>query len=87
MVIITLQFQLAFFAKISDPQIGSTNMALLSTISNIGVGLSYTIALWLIDVLTIKRCSNDYGNTCSTENDQNVIDYNTLNILLKNYDI
>lgn len=47
----------AFFANISDPRVGGTNMTLLNTIKNFGELGSKTGALWLIDVLTIKRCS------------------------------
>lgn len=47
---------IAFFAKISDPNIGGTNMTLLTTIAHLGESMSTTAALWLIDILTFKRC-------------------------------
>lgn len=49
----------AFFANISDPRVGGTNMTLLNTIKNFGELGSKTGALWLIDVLTFKRCSSN----------------------------
>lgn len=64
---------MSFYASISDPKIGGTNMTLLSTIGNIGMVWSKSGALWLIEVLTFKQCSNNYDNSCSSKEDQNVI--------------
>jgi len=73
-----MQMVMAFYANISDPKIGGTNMTLLSTIGNIGLVWSKTAALWLIDILTFKNCSNNVTNSCSLKNDQNVMNYNIL---------
>lgn len=69
------QMVMAFYASISDPKIGGTNMTLLSTIGNIGSVWSKTAALWLIDVLTLKNCSYNVTNSYSLKNDQNVMNY------------
>jgi len=74
-----IQTLVAFFTKISDPKIGGTIMTLLNTIRSIGISGSETFALWLIDMLTFKNCSNNYTNTCLSADDQNV----TLAFLLK----
>lgn len=64
---------MSFYANISDPHIGGTNMTLLTTIANIGMVWSRTTALWFIDILTFKNCSNNHINSCSSKYDQNVI--------------
>lgn len=64
---------MTFYASISDPKIGGTNMTLLTTISNLGNVWSKTGALWLIEFLTLKRCSNDPRKLCSTSNNQKEI--------------
>lgn len=48
---------MAFFAKISDPAVGGTYMTLLNTVCNLGGNWPTSIVLWLVDVLTWKRCS------------------------------
>jgi len=63
---------MAFYATISDPKIGGTNMTLLTTISNLGNAWSKTGALWLIELLTFKRCSNGFRKFCSSSNNQKV---------------
>jgi len=67
---------MSFYAGVSDPKIGGTNMTLLSTIGNIGMVWSQSGALWLIDVLTFKQCSNNHSNSCWTQHDQIVINLN-----------
>lgn len=62
----------SFYASISDPKIGGTNMTLLTTISNLGSSFSKTGALWLIEYATFKQCSTDHTNTCSSTNQKNV---------------
>ncbi|XP_024947327.1 acetyl-coenzyme A transporter 1 isoform X2 [Cephus cinctus] len=57
---------MAFFAKISDPVVGGTYMTLLNTLCNLGGNWPATAALWLVDVLTFRQCSNDPSNDCST---------------------
>ncbi|KAL4098375.1 hypothetical protein QTP88_023000 [Uroleucon formosanum] len=64
---------MTFYASISDPKIGGTNMTLLTTISNLGNVWSKTGALWLIEFLTFKRCSNEPRKLCSTSNNQKEI--------------
>jgi len=63
---------LAFFSRISDPRFGGTYMTLLNTLSNLGFVWPSTVALQLIDLLTIKKCSFDSVNDCSTLYLQNV---------------
>jgi len=59
---------MSFFAKISDPAVGGTYMTLLNTICNLGGNWPSTLALWLVDPLTIfTECSSDSTNNCSTE--------------------
>jgi len=58
---------MGFFARISDPLFGGTNMTLLNTLTNLGTAWANTAALWMIDFLTYKQCSNNTNNTCSTE--------------------
>lgn len=58
---------MAFYASISDPKIGGTNMTLLTTISNLGWTGSKSGALWLLEFLTYKKCSNNYTNSCSSK--------------------
>lgn len=67
--------QVAFFTRISDKFIGGTYMTLLNTISNFGSSWPSTLALYLVDLFTIKNCikSNNYSNfnvtlnQCATE--------------------
>lgn len=61
-----------FYAIISDPKFGGTNMTLLTTIANIGNIWSSSISLWLIDFLTYKRCSGNSTNNCLLPIDHNV---------------
>ncbi|VVC38254.1 Hypothetical protein CINCED_3A007861 [Cinara cedri] len=63
---------MAFYAIISDPKIGGTNMTLLTTIANIGNIWSSSAALWLIDYVTFKQCSVDSTNKCLSQKNQNV---------------
>ncbi|KAH7638666.1 acetyl-coenzyme a transporter 1-like protein [Dermatophagoides farinae] len=64
---------MAFHAKISDPSIGGTYMTLLNTITNLGGNWPTTLALWLIDYISLSYCSID-GSKCTlttTKNDEN----------------
>lgn len=63
---------MAFFARISDPLFGGTNMTLLNTLTNLGGAWANTAALWMTDFLTYKQCSANEYNTCSTETEINV---------------
>lgn len=72
MVCIMTLTSISFYASISDPKIGGTNMTLLTTISNLGNAFSKTGALWLIELLTFKRCSNDLRKTYSSTNNHKV---------------
>lgn len=45
-----------FFTQISDKSIGGTYMTLLNTISNIGVVWPATLALYLVEILSFKKC-------------------------------
>ncbi|XP_053807552.1 acetyl-coenzyme A transporter 1 isoform X2 [Vidua chalybeata] len=57
---------MAFNAKVSDPLIGGTYMTLLNTVSNLGGNWPSTVALWLVDPLTVKECAGAQGHTCAT---------------------
>ncbi|XP_058460267.1 acetyl-coenzyme A transporter 1 isoform X1 [Malaya genurostris] len=61
---------MAFFARISDPAVGGTYMTLLNTLSNLGGNWPTTVVLWMVDVLTWKRCTNPTDNTCSDNEQQ-----------------
>ncbi|XP_050521728.1 acetyl-coenzyme A transporter 1-like isoform X2 [Daktulosphaira vitifoliae] len=63
---------MAFFARISDPKIGGTNMTLLNTLTNLGTAWANTAALWMTDFLTFKQCSTDSMNTCSTSSENSM---------------
>uniref|UniRef100_U5EUI4 Putative acetyl-coa transporter n=1 Tax=Corethrella appendiculata TaxID=1370023 RepID=U5EUI4_9DIPT len=67
---------MAFFARISDPAVGGTYMTLLNTLSNLGGNWPTTVILWLVDVLTWKKCSieleNSTENTCSNSREQEI---------------
>ncbi|XP_050442543.1 acetyl-coenzyme A transporter 1 [Adelges cooleyi] len=57
---------MAFFARISDPKIGGTNMTLLNTLTNLGTAWVNTAALWMTEYLTYKQCSSDELNLCTS---------------------
>lgn len=57
---------MAFNAKVSDPLIGGTYMTLLNTVSNLGGNWPSTVALWLVDPLTVKECAGAQGQACGT---------------------
>ena len=46
----------SFFTRISDKSIGGTYMTLCNTVANIGHNWPQTVALYLIDVFTLKHC-------------------------------
>ena len=47
---------MAFFAQISDPAVGGTYMTMLNTLTNLGGNWPATVALWLVDAVTVKEC-------------------------------
>lgn len=47
---------MGFHAQISDPAMGGTYMTLLNTLSNLGGTWTGTLALWLVDVVSVKDC-------------------------------
>lgn len=57
---------MAFNAKVSDPLIGGTYMTLLNTVSNLGGNWPSTVALWLVDPLTVKECAGAQEQSCGT---------------------
>ncbi|XP_067405204.1 acetyl-coenzyme A transporter 1 [Emydura macquarii macquarii] len=57
---------MAFNAKVSDPLIGGTYMTLLNTVSNLGGNWPATVALWLVDPLTVKECVGTQDQSCGT---------------------
>ncbi len=48
---------MAFFARVSDPAVGGTYMTLLNTLSNLGGNWPATLALWVVDSITLKECA------------------------------
>ncbi|KAG8276261.1 hypothetical protein J6590_069007 [Homalodisca vitripennis] len=57
--------RIAFYARTSDPTLGSTYMTLLATLSNLGMAWPHSLVLLLVDPLTFSQCSTDPENTCS----------------------
>ncbi|XP_028918180.1 acetyl-coenzyme A transporter 1 isoform X2 [Ornithorhynchus anatinus] len=57
---------MAFNAKVSDPLIGGTYMTLLNTVSNLGGNWPSTVALWLVDPLTVKECVGASNQNCGS---------------------
>ncbi|KAL4647002.1 acetyl-coenzyme A transporter 1 isoform X2 [Arapaima gigas] len=57
---------MAFNAKVSDPLIGGTYMTLLNTVTNLGGNWPSTLALWLVDPLTLKECQGAAGQSCDS---------------------
>ncbi|XP_067851442.1 acetyl-coenzyme A transporter 1 [Heptranchias perlo] len=55
---------MSFNAKISDPSIGGTYMTLLNTVSNLAGNWPATLALWLVDPLTVKKCIGAPEQSC-----------------------
>jgi len=55
---------MAFSARISDPEHGATFMTLYNTLSNLGSMWPMAIALWLVDPLTITEPCNDALTVC-----------------------
>lgn len=51
----------SFFNTISDPDMGGAYLTLLNTIANMGFLLPRTPMFWLMDVLTVARCSAREG--------------------------
>ena len=47
---------MAFFARVSDPKVGGTYMTLLNTLTNLGGNWPSTLALWMVDGLTLRKC-------------------------------
>lgn len=46
----------AVFIKVSDPTVGGTYMTMLNTIDNFGGNWPYTLALWVVEYLTVRDC-------------------------------
>ena len=65
---------MSFHAKISDPAIGGTYMTLLNTLANLGGNWPSTLALWLIDYFTLKKCKL---TDLYCGNDETICDLNT----------
>lgn len=63
---------MAFFARISDPAVGGTYMTFLNTLCNLGGNWPATAALYFVDTLTFRQCSNDPTNDCSTDDEKEV---------------
>jgi PAT family acetyl-CoA transporter-like MFS transporter 1 len=55
---------MAFFARISDPAVGGTYMTFLNTLCNLGGNWPATAALYFVDTLTFKQCSDYIVNDC-----------------------
>jgi PAT family acetyl-CoA transporter-like MFS transporter 1 len=52
--------QMSLFAKVSDPAIGGTYMTLLNTIANLGTMWPSTVAMRLLEPLSVKVSSRSY---------------------------
>lgn len=65
----------AFFCKISDPRFGGTYMTLMNTVQNLSNKWSSYVVLETIDFLTVKKCSIDTNNHCSTLDLKKVSNY------------
>lgn len=83
---------MAFFAKISDPAVGGTYMTLLNTVCNLGGNWPTSIVLWLVDVLTWKKCNNvDLTNTtilintCVNKAEEEVCEFCIVSLLFKKF--
>ena len=59
---------MAFHARISDPAIGGTYMTLLNTIMNLAGTWPSTLALWMVDTVSLKDCEGvvDFSLDCDT---------------------
>lgn len=53
---------MAFHAAVSDPSIGGTYMTLLNTITNLGGNWPATLSLWLVDKLSLSKCTQVCNN-------------------------
>ncbi|EFJ47264.1 hypothetical protein VOLCADRAFT_81605 [Volvox carteri f. nagariensis] len=51
----------SFFNTVSDPDMGGTYLTLLNTIANMGFMLPRTPLFWLMDALTVTRCTAPDG--------------------------
>ena len=60
------------FAKISDPAVGGTYMTMLNTLTNLGGNWPSTLALWIIDQLTWKRC--EFSSNIKNISETNICD-------------
>ncbi|PAA71923.1 hypothetical protein BOX15_Mlig017016g2, partial [Macrostomum lignano] len=49
--------QMAFHAKVSDPNVGGTYMTLLNTVTNLAGSAPVTFLLFVVDYISIKSCS------------------------------
>lgn len=59
---------MAYFAKISDPNIGGTYMTLLATIANLGALWSSSAALWILPKLSFSHCVASLDSTAVLSN-------------------
>lgn len=70
---------MAFFARVSDPNVGGTYMTLLNTLCNLGGNWPQTLSLWLIDSLTWRDCVGDshllLDNSCGDALEKEVSKY------------
>ena len=59
---------MGFHAQVSDPAMGGTYMTLLNTLANLGGAWTATLALWLVDVVSMKDCEGvtDLSLDCDT---------------------
>lgn len=75
----------SFFAKIADQKIGGTYMTLLATLSNIGAMYPSTSGMYLVNLLTFKKCSfentlNNLTNLINNTNITTTINYSLTNL-------
>ena len=50
---------LAFFSRVSDPRFGGMYLTILNTVTNIGYYWPISACLWLLDILTMKSCTDE----------------------------
>lgn len=59
---------MAFFARVSDPAVGGTYMTMLNTLTNLGGNWPATLALWVVDNITVKACEGGDREKISSDN-------------------
>eukprot|EP00117_Sycon_ciliatum_P015805 scpid60772/ scgid15509/ Acetyl-coenzyme A transporter 1; Solute carrier family 33 member 1 len=66
---------MAWHSRISDPRVGGTYMTLLNTISNLAANWPGIVAMWFVDMLTVRECRSKESSqvldaACPTANSE-----------------